>query len=62
MQLNLGNICSAWVQYTDARAADKNEALERELNGFKTNLLKEAIRVGHTDLADFYFSRGDYQV
>lgn len=54
--------CSVWVQQTDLRAAEKADRLENELNGYKTNLLKEAIRVGHTDLADFYFSRGDLQV
>ncbi|KAK9796991.1 hypothetical protein WJX73_009012 [Symbiochloris irregularis] len=52
---------SAWVQQTDSRAASKSEALERELNGFKTNLMKEAIRVGQTDLADHFYSRGDLQ-
>ena len=54
--------CSAWVQQTEGRAFDRQERLESELNGYKTNLLKEAIRVGHTDLADFHFSRGDMQV
>jgi len=30
-----------------------------ELNGFKTNLIKDSIRMGHNDLGDYYYNRGD---
>lgn len=35
------------------------EKLELDLNGFRTNLIKESIRIGHNELGDFHFSRGD---
>lgn len=54
--------CSAWVQQMESRSNERQDRLESELNSYKTNLMKEAIRVGHTDLADFYFQRGDMQV
>ena len=53
---------SAWLAQVEQRANERQDRLESELNGYKTNLMKEAIRVGHTDLADFYFNRGDLQV
>lgn len=52
---------SAWVQQMESRSNERQDRLESELNSYKTNLMKEAIRVGHTDLADFYFQRGDMQ-
>jgi len=33
--------------------------LELELNTHKTNLIKESIRVGHNELGDFFYNRGD---
>jgi len=33
--------------------------LELELNGYRTNLIKESIRMGHNDLGDFHYDRGD---
>ena len=36
--------------------------LETELSGYKTNLIKESIRMGHHELADFFYDRGDLQV
>jgi COP9 signalosome complex subunit 1 len=35
------------------------ERLEVELNSCKANLVKENIRMGHNDLGDFYFKRGE---
>ena len=48
-----------WVDETDGRAAKKQEVLDAELNGYKTNMIKESIRMGHNDLGDFYHARGD---
>ena len=48
-----------WVDETDRRAAKKQEVLDAELNGYKTNMIKESIRMGHNDLGDFYHARGD---
>ena len=41
--------------------ARKEEALQTELNGYKTNLIKESIRLGHHQLATFYYAHGDLQ-
>lgn len=50
-----------WVDSVDRRAAQRLEKLENELNGYKTNLIKESIRMGYNDLGDFYYGRGDLQ-
>jgi hypothetical protein len=47
---------------TDRRAHAKQERLESELHGYKTNLIKESIRMGHNDLGDYFYGRGDLQV
>ena len=47
---------------TERKAASKLDRLETELNGYKTNLIKESIRMGHNDLGDFHYARGDLQV
>jgi COP9 signalosome complex subunit 1 len=51
-----------WVDGVDARAASTQYRLETELSGYKTNLIKESIRMGHHELADFFYERGDLQV
>jgi COP9 signalosome complex subunit 1 len=48
-----------WVATVDQEAQKRLEKLEIELNSYRTNLIKESIRMGHNDLGDFYFSRGD---
>ena len=57
-----GARCRDWVDATERKAAAKLDRLETELNGYKTNLIKESIRMGHNDLGDFYYARGDLQV
>ena len=32
-----------------------------DLNVYKSNLIKESIRMGHNELGDFFYSRGDLQ-
>ena len=46
----------------EARAQATQYRLEGELAGYKTNLIKESIRMGHHELADFFYERGDLQV
>jgi len=49
----------AWIDSVDKKAQQQVERLELELNGYKTNLIKESIRMGHNDLGDFHYDRGD---
>jgi hypothetical protein len=50
-----------WIDMVERRAAQRQEKLETELNGYKTNLIKESIRMGYNDLGDFHYGRGDLQ-
>lgn len=51
----------SYVDAVDKRAAQAQERLESELHTYKTNLIKESIRVGHNELGDFFYNRGDLQ-
>lgn len=48
-----------WMDTTDKKANWTLEKLEQELNTSKVNLAKENIRVGHNEIGDFYYHRGD---
>lgn len=48
----------AWADAIDRRAEQRKEKLESELNGYRTNLIKESIRMGYNDFGDFYYSHG----
>lgn len=50
---------TAWVEAIDRKSQVMLEKLEMELNGYKTNLIKESIRQGHNDLGAFHYERGD---
>lgn len=50
------------VDVVDSSASQRQERLESELHGHKTNLIKESIRQSHNLLGDFYYNRGDLQV
>ena len=52
----------AWAESVDAAAAGRAERLEGDLAGYKANLVKEAIRLAHTELGDLHYARGDLQV
>ncbi|XP_057454527.1 COP9 signalosome complex subunit 1 [Lotus japonicus] len=52
------NMDSAWCDAFDRRAEQKREKLENELNAYRTNLIKESIRMGYNDLGDFYYAHG----
>ncbi|CAM8926481.1 unnamed protein product [Rhodiola kirilowii] len=49
---------SAWADAVDRRAEQRKEKLENELNAYRTNLIKESIRMGYNDFGDFYLSHG----
>ncbi|MED6135721.1 COP9/signalosome complex subunit Csn1 [Stylosanthes scabra] len=49
---------SVWCDTVDRRAEQKKEKLENELNAYRTNLIKESIRMGYNDFGDFYYSHG----
>ncbi|KAF5451536.1 hypothetical protein F2P56_026637 [Juglans regia] len=49
---------SAWSEMVDRRAEQKKEKLENELNAYRTNLIKESIRMGYNDFGDFYYAHG----
>ncbi|XP_008799523.1 COP9 signalosome complex subunit 1 isoform X2 [Phoenix dactylifera] len=48
----------AWADSIDRRAEQRKDKLENELSGYKTNLIKESIRMGYNDLGDFYYAHG----
>ncbi|KAG8363345.1 hypothetical protein BUALT_Bualt19G0012800 [Buddleja alternifolia] len=49
---------SAWSDAVDRRAELRKEKLENELNAYRTNLIKESIRMGYNDFGDFYYAHG----
>ena len=49
------------VDQKEQNSHQKREILQTELAGYKTNSIKESIRMGYCDLGDFYRARGDYQ-
>eukprot|EP00735_Rhodelphis_limneticus_P008932 TRINITY_DN2398_c0_g1::TRINITY_DN2398_c0_g1_i1::g.20633::m.20633 TRINITY_DN2398_c0_g1::TRINITY_DN2398_c0_g1_i1::g.20633 ORF type:complete len:482 (-),score=118.26,sp/P45432/CSN1_ARATH/54.00/9e-147,RPN7/PF10602.4/3.8e-54,RPN7/PF10602.4/3.9e+03,PCI/PF01399.22/2.7e-15,Crust_neurohorm/PF01147.12/1.3,Crust_neurohorm/PF01147.12/1.3e+03,Crust_neurohorm/PF01147.12/1.4e+02 TRINITY_DN2398_c0_g1_i1:136-1518(-) len=48
-----------WISSVDKRATLQQQKLEADLNVYKSNLVKESIRMGHNDLGDFFYERGD---
>jgi COP9 signalosome complex subunit 1 len=53
------NCDSEWTEQVDRRTAQRQDKLESELNGYKANLIKESIRMGHTFLGEFFYEKGD---
>ncbi|KAH6779835.1 COP9 signalosome complex subunit 1 [Perilla frutescens var. hirtella] len=49
---------NAWADAVDRRAELRKEKLENELNAYRTNLIKESIRMGYNDFGDFYYAHG----
>ncbi|KAL9245331.1 hypothetical protein vseg_018994 [Gypsophila vaccaria] len=47
-----------WVDTVERRAELKKEKLENELNAYRTNLIKESIRMGYNDFGDFFYAHG----
>lgn len=52
---------SEWIERTERASEQKQDRLESELGVYKSNLIKESIRMGHNQLGDFFYSRGDLQ-
>ncbi|CAF2113357.1 hypothetical protein HID58_082678 [Brassica napus] len=49
---------SAWCEAIDRRAEQRKGKLENELSSYRTNLIKESIRMGYNDFGDFYYACG----
>ncbi|XP_057826657.2 COP9 signalosome complex subunit 1 [Cryptomeria japonica] len=47
-----------WIDAVERRAQLRKEKLDNELNGYKTNLIKESIRMGYNDFGDFFYAHG----
>ncbi|KAF7137900.1 hypothetical protein RHSIM_Rhsim07G0020500 [Rhododendron simsii] len=47
-----------WSEAVERRAEQRKEKLENELNAYRTNLIKESIRMGYNDFGDFYYAHG----
>ncbi|KAJ2999085.1 cop9 signalosome complex subunit [Globomyces sp. JEL0801] len=50
-----------WISKTSHTISEKMATLESELASYKSNLIKESIRMGHNDLGDHYYYVGDLQ-
>ncbi|KAL4379134.1 hypothetical protein GQ457_02G000580 [Hibiscus cannabinus] len=48
----------AWCSTIERKAEQRKEKLESELNSYRTNLIKESIRMGYNDFGDFYYAHG----
>ncbi|PIA49569.1 hypothetical protein AQUCO_01300395v1, partial [Aquilegia coerulea] len=51
----------SWADSVDRRAEIRKDKLENELNAYKTNLIKESIRMGYNDFGDFFYAHGSLQ-
>ncbi|XP_075501069.1 COP9 signalosome complex subunit 1-like [Primulina tabacum] len=49
---------NGWADAVDRRAEVRKEKLENELNAYRTNLIKESIRMGYNDFGDFFYAHG----
>ncbi|KAH1073659.1 hypothetical protein J1N35_025987 [Gossypium stocksii] len=49
---------AAWCSTIERKAEQRKEKLESELNAYRTNLIKESIRMGYNDFGDFYYAHG----
>ncbi|KAJ8098737.1 26S proteasome subunit RPN7-domain-containing protein [Lipomyces tetrasporus] len=50
---------AAWVDEVTKATRSTGDKLELELKSYKNNLIKESIRMGNSELGDFYLSIGD---
>uniref|UniRef100_A0ACD5U4P2 Uncharacterized protein n=1 Tax=Avena sativa TaxID=4498 RepID=A0ACD5U4P2_AVESA len=48
----------AWSDSVERRSMVRKDKLDSELNGYKTNLIKESIRMGYNDIGDFHYAHG----
>ncbi|KAK1373926.1 COP9 signalosome complex subunit 1 [Heracleum sosnowskyi] len=47
-----------WSAAVERKADARKDKLENELNAYRTNLIKESIRMGYNDFGDFYYAHG----
>ncbi|KAK1303744.1 COP9 signalosome complex subunit 1 [Acorus calamus] len=47
-----------WADAVDRRSEHRKEKLYSELNSYKTNLIKEIIRMGYNDFGGLHFAHG----
>ncbi|KAG9232239.1 26S proteasome subunit RPN7-domain-containing protein [Amylocarpus encephaloides] len=50
---------NAWIEQTERQNEAETQRLEAELKGYKSNLIKESIRMGNEDLGKHYEAIGD---
>ncbi|RKP22424.1 26S proteasome subunit RPN7-domain-containing protein [Syncephalis pseudoplumigaleata] len=48
-----------WVEQTETKVKRRYDELEADLKGFRSNLIKESIRIGLHELADHHYAYGD---
>ncbi|EEB98310.1 hypothetical protein MPER_02208, partial [Moniliophthora perniciosa FA553] len=56
----LPTLDTRWVDEIQRKNQQEKMKLEAELKTYSNNMIKESIRMGHRDLAEFYRSVGDY--
>ena len=49
-----------WIEQVARKAQQRLDKLEADLNSHKTSMVKESIRMGHNDLGDHHYERGDF--
>ncbi|KAI1267292.1 26S proteasome subunit RPN7-domain-containing protein [Xylariaceae sp. FL1019] len=50
----------SWISSVNSSNHETTKRLESELKGYKNNLIKESIRIGHRDLGEHYESMGKF--
>ena len=55
-------MCRQWISKAQSKGATDLARLENALTGSKTSLRKEAIRLGHVELARHHLATGNLQV
>lgn len=55
-------ICREHAEQVERRGEARLAKLDSELNGYKTNLVQESIRMGHNAIGEHCYERGDLQV
>ncbi|KAK4698173.1 COP9 signalosome complex subunit 1, partial [Lecanoromycetidae sp. Uapishka_2] len=55
----LGSGDPAWVDRMKKQVKTETDRMEQELKGYKNNLIRESIRMGHDDLGQHYHNIGD---
>ncbi|KAI8050865.1 26S proteasome subunit RPN7-domain-containing protein [Syncephalis plumigaleata] len=48
-----------WVEQTETKVKRRFDELEADLKGYRSNLIKESIRIGLHELADHHYAYGD---